>query len=259
MQLRAVDPIFLLSAFLLVTGCSNTVATTTGGAGGSSSAATGTSSSGTSGTSSTSGAGGGDAGSFDAGGALTTYMTGEGPITLGPGVEETNCITVNLGNAEGGFVRRFRANLSEGSHHMIVYTTAATTESLTPTPCQALGGILDGDHPVFIAQQPMAELDFPTDDTDTPVGFQIAANQMLKIEFHTINTTQSTLMVTGQALIDTIPLTSTVTLSDMAFWGTGMIKSRRSPASRRPSTSSRPSRGPSPSRSPPTSTTSAPR
>ncbi len=182
----------------------------------------------TSGTTSGTGTGGSP---FDAGAMVTSYTTGMGPIALAPGVEETNCTIINLGNAEGGWVRRFRADLSEGSHHMIVYTSSETTESPTPTPCQPFAGILSGDHPVFIAQQPTATLVFPDDENNVPVGFQIAANQMVKIEFHTINTTQTPLMVTGKAYLDTIPLSTTVTPSDLAFWGTEYIEIPPGPSS----------------------------
>jgi hypothetical protein len=174
-------------------------------------------------TSTTTSSGGTGGAPFDAGGALTTYETGIGPIALLPGQELTECITVSLNNAAGAFVRRFRADLSQGSHHMIVYTSTATTESPTPTPCQPFIGILTGEHPVFIAQQAHAELDFPVDQNDVPVGFQIAPNQMLKIEFHMINTTTAPIQPTGKAYFDTIPLASMVTLSDIAFWGTKNI------------------------------------
>ena len=81
-----------------------------------------------------------------------------------------------------------------------------------------------GQHPFFIAQQAHAELDWPSDENGNPVGFEIGPNQMVHIEFHTINTTQAPLMVTGKALIDTIPLsTPNVVPSDMAFWGTKNI------------------------------------
>lgn len=200
----------LSSPLLLLLGCSSP---STGG--------TSTSGSSSSGSSTSSGGlGDADGGAFDAGGAVTTYTTGMGPITLGPGEEETNCIVVHLGNAEGGYVRRFRADLGAGSHHMIVYESDDTTESPTPTPCVALAGILQGEHPVFIAQQPHAELLMPEDDNNVPVGFPLAANQMVKIEFHTINTTNAQLTVSGSAYLDTIPLSSTVTVSDLAFWGT---------------------------------------
>jgi hypothetical protein len=188
-----------------------------------SSAGSGTSSGTGASTSTSTGSGTGGDSTFDAGATVTSYKTGIGPISLMPGEEVTNCIVVNLGNAEGGYVRRFRADLSEGSHHMIVYTSSDTSPSPTPTPCAPLSGILQGEHPVFIAQQAHSELDFPSDGSGTPVGFQIAANQMVRIEFHTINTSTQPLMVTGSAYLDTVPLSTQVTVSDLAFWGTEKI------------------------------------
>jgi hypothetical protein len=190
---------------------------------GSSGSGTGSSTGSSTGTGTTSGSSSSSSGDFDAGGAVTTYTTGMGPIALMPGEEQTNCIVVPLGNAEGGFVRRFRADLDPGSHHMIVYTAGNETPNSTPTPCVGLSGILTGDHPVFIAQQPTAELVYPTDENDVPVGFEIGANQLLKIEFHTINTTTSPLMVNGKAYMDTVPLSTKVTQSNIAFWGTENI------------------------------------
>jgi hypothetical protein len=211
MRLLAIRPILVVSSLLLaVPACS-----------GSTDQPTGT----TSGTSTGSGSGTGGTGGtpFDAGAPFTTYTASIGPITLGAGVEQTNCIVIHLGNMVGGFVRRFRADLSEGSHHMIVYQSLDTVESPTPTPCQALSGILTGEHPVFIAQQANSDLLFPSDESGTPVGFQIDPDQMVKIEFHTINTTSAPLEVTGKALIDTVPLSTKVTVSDLAFWGTTKI------------------------------------
>jgi hypothetical protein len=208
--------IIVSSSLLAVAGCSGSNALATGGATGT--AGSSSSSSSTT-TTTTSGTGGGTS-KFDAGGAITTYTTGIGPISLAPGAEETNCITIHLGNAAGGYARRFRADLGVGSHHMIVYQSNDATESPTPAPCQALAGILMGEHPVFIAQQATATMNFPSDENGVPVGFQIMANQMVKIELHAINTTQAPLMVTGKAYVDTIPLESTITLSDLAFWGT---------------------------------------
>ena len=180
---------------------------------------TGATSSGSSGSSS----GGTGGAPFDAGATVTTYPTSIGPITLQPGAEQTNCIVIRLGNKEGGFVRRFRADLSQGSHHMIAYQSLDTVESPTPKPCGPLAGIQMGEHPVFIAQQAHAELVFPTDDSGTPVGFQIEPNQMVKLELHAINTTGAPLAITGTALLDTVPLSTKVTVSDLAFWGTKKI------------------------------------
>src|SRR5271156_162330 len=120
MEVRAVHSILVLSSLVLVTGCTSPIsplAYTSSGAGGGATTGSTTGSSGP-----TTGAGG----SVDPG-AVTTYTTGMGPITLTPGEEVVNCITIPLGNAVGGFVRSFRAELSPGSHHMIVYTSSATT------------------------------------------------------------------------------------------------------------------------------------
>lgn len=205
--------------FLAVAGCSGS---TTNATGTGATSASSTSSTGAGPATTGSSTGSSSSGDFDAGAEVQTYTTGMGPISLMPGQEETNCIVVPLGNADGGYIRRIRANLSAGSHHMIVYITTAAANP-TPTPCVALSGILTGDTPLFIAQQPQAELVWPTDDSGTPVAAALAANQMVKVEFHTINTTTSPLMATGSMDIDTVALSTKVTPSDLAFWGTEKI------------------------------------
>jgi copper type II ascorbate-dependent monooxygenase-like protein len=126
-------------------------------------------------------------------------------------------------NPVGAFVRRFRADLTQGSHHMIVYRSNATTESPTPVPCQSFSGLLSGEHPLFIAQQLNSDLVFPTDDSGVPVGFQIDPMQMVRMELHYINTTEAPIQVTGKALVDTVPLSTKVTTSDIAFEGTSQF------------------------------------
>ncbi len=175
----------------------------------------GTGGSGTQSTSST--------GDFDAGGKVTTIARSMGPFTAESGMESTQCITVNLNNPEGAYVRRVRADLSTGSHHMIVYTSDKTVEEPDPKPCQSFSGILNGEHPIFIAQNPQAELVFPNDEDGTPVGFEIPPNQMVKIEMHFIDTTSFPLEVTGKVSFDTVSIDNKVTKSDLAFWGTTQI------------------------------------
>ena len=214
------------SIVIFVAGCSSSVddatgATSSGSGTGSGSTSSGSGSGASTGATTTSSSSGV---AFDPRAKVTTYTTGEGPIALMPGDEQTNCITVHLGNAEAGYVRRVTADLDPGSHHMIVYKSSDTTESPTPTSCYGLQGILEGQHPFFIAQQAHAQLDFPNDENGNPIGFEIEANQMVHIEFHTINTTQAPIMVSGTAAIDTIPLTTpNVVASDLAFWGTKKI------------------------------------
>jgi hypothetical protein len=203
-------------ALLGVVGCSSTTAAPTGGT---SSSASSSGSGGGGGSSGSSGSGGG----FDAGATVTTLESGIGPLALEPGEEQTQCIVMNLKNPEGGFVRRLRAELNEGSHHVIIYRSSATEEDLVAKPCSPLGGIFSGDHPMMIAQQAKAELVFPTDESGTPVGLEIAPNQMVRLEMHYINTTSEKAEVGAKVLIDTVPLSTTVVTSDLAFWGTADI------------------------------------
>jgi hypothetical protein len=167
-------------------------------------------------------------GPFVPGGELTTYESGMGPLMVQPGAEDTQCITVRLGNAEGAYVRRFRAHLDTGSHHLIAYLSNETTEKPEPSGCGALGGVFQGDHPIFIAQQDNAELVFPTED-HVPVGFEILPNQMLRFEMHFVNASAAPIAVRGSVSLDTIPLTVTTIKSDLQFWGTMNLNGGGSP------------------------------
>lgn len=208
---------FTLGTLLLagLAGCGDTPEATGSSSGSGASSGSGSGSGG--GTSTTTSSSSGD---FDAGGTVNTIEKDMGPIKAQAGMENTQCVTVNLNNAEGGFVRRFRAELGSGSHHMVVYTSTATTESPVPVDCQPLNGIFKGEHPIFIAQQAKADLVFPTDEAGKPVGFEIQPHQMVKLEMHYIDTTPMPIDVTGKIFLDTIPLSADVTKSDIAFLGT---------------------------------------
>lgn len=218
-------PFFALGtlAMILASGCSSgietTPGTTVGGTTGDATTGAGGASSGTS----TSGGGGAGGDTFDGGAPLATIDTGIGPIKAQPGFEDTQCITVSLKNAEGAFVRRFRADLGSGSHHLIAYKSNATTESPTPKPCQGFSGLLGGEHPIFIGQNAKAELAFPSDENGVPVALEIEPNQMVRLELHLINTGSAPLDVTGKLFVDTVPLSTKVVKSDLAFWGTKNI------------------------------------
>ena len=179
-------------------------------------------------TSTSTGAGGDDgtsssSGEFDAGAKITTIAKSIGLITAQSGQENTQCITVNLNNPEGVYARRFRADLSAGTHHMVAYTSTKTVEDPVPKDCQPFSGILNGERPIFIAQQPQSQLVFPTDEDGVPVGFEIEPHQMIKLEMHYIDTTSGPLDIVGKISFDTVPLTTKVTKSDLAFWGTTAI------------------------------------
>ena len=213
---------FTSIAMFFGAGCSSSVDTTPSTTGTTTGGTTTAGAGGAGGATTSTGGTGGD--TFDGGAPLATIVQGIGPITAGSGEEHTQCITVSLKNAEGAYVRRFRADLGLGSHHMIVYKSNATTESTAPQDCQGFSGLLSGEHPIFIAQQAKAQLDFPSDETGVPVALEIAANQMVRLELHFINTTVQPLDVTAKLFVDTVPLGTTVVKSDLAFWGTQQIK-----------------------------------
>ena len=204
----------LLPFIALATACGSGATSGPGGPGGPGGAATTATGPGGSSTST---------GDFDAGAKITTIARSMSPDTVQPGKENTQCVTVNLNNPEGAYVRRVRADLSAGSHHMVVYISNKTVEEPTPKDCQPFNGILNGEHPIFIAQQPQAKLEFPSDENGTPVGFEIPPHQMVKIEMHYIDTGKFPLDVMGKVSLDTVPLSTKVVKSDLAFWGTTQI------------------------------------
>ena len=124
------------------------------------------------------------------------YVLNWGPVTVHPGEENTQCVTLRLGNPEAFKVHRMHNVLSPGSHHMILYKNDMdTTEVTTPTDCQPFAGALNLTGmvaPVMITQKDDDELTLPDG-----VGYTLAANQMIRIEMHYINSTDADLVVTG--------------------------------------------------------------
>src|SRR5262245_31847985 len=90
-----------------------------------------------------------------------TYEVSIGPVTLQAGQEQIFCIDKRLPTDHPIDVVQMTADLTQGGHHLIFYKSGATTESTAPFPCQSFRGILSGTVPLFIAQKPHTELDFP--------------------------------------------------------------------------------------------------
>src|SRR6185503_15198673 len=109
-----------------------------GGHGGGSPAGTGgqagTTATGTGGQAGTgqSGAGGGQAGAGGLGGAggqaPTSYAITFGPLQVGPGVEDTQCVVVRLGNSAAIHVGQVHNQAGPAAVQMILYTSTDTTE-----------------------------------------------------------------------------------------------------------------------------------
>jgi hypothetical protein len=126
------------------------------------------------------------------------YSLTWGPVTVQPGVENTQCILARLSNPTDIMVHQMHNVISTGSHHMIVYKDDMdTAEQLTPFDCQPFTGALNQSGmvtPLMITQKSDDELTLPT-----AVAHHLAANQMIRIELHYINTTDAAEMVTGSA------------------------------------------------------------
>jgi Copper type II ascorbate-dependent monooxygenase, C-terminal domain len=153
----------------------------------------------------------------DAGPTAQTLTTSIGPIGVDPNQETTMCITLRLTNPEPVYVPRITVDLSPGSHHLVIYRSTATTESLTPTPCTAFQGILTGAAvPLMITEKRADDLTFPQG-----VALKIQPRQMIELEGHYINTGATALQGVGTVHFETVPVTTAnVIESDLAFFGT---------------------------------------
>jgi hypothetical protein len=152
--------------------------------------------------------------------AVQTVTAGIGPIAVDAGQETVVCVTMRLPNAESAYVPRITVQLGHGSHHLVVYRSAATTESLTPTPCTTFQGILTGTGvPLMISEKSSDDLTFPQG-----VALKIASQQMIELEAHYINAGATPLQGMGTVHFETIPVTTpNIVESDFAFWGTTNI------------------------------------
>jgi hypothetical protein len=152
--------------------------------------------------------------------APTTVEAPVGPWSIGPGQELTRCIVFHLDNPGPAFIRTIRAELGVHSHHMTIYRSADAEERLIPFDCRGFDSVLQGDRPLFIAQQERAEITFPDDDGGAAVGYAIDAHQMVRLEMHYLDTTPDPVTTSGRFSLETIPLSPSVVPADIAFWGT---------------------------------------
>ncbi len=118
------------------------------------------------------------------------HMLTWGPVTVEPGIEDTQCIWLHLSNTSEIKVHQLHNVLGDTSHHLIVYKDDMdTSEQLTPTPCQPFTGALNTSGniaPIAITQRKSDEITLPDG-----VAYTFAPNQMVKLEMHYINSTDS--------------------------------------------------------------------
>lgn len=129
--------------------------------------------------------GDGDGGPDDAGPAGSFSVTW-GPVSVGPGIEDTQCVTKRLGNPDQLRVHQLRNVLGATSHHFIVYRVSDTVEQPDPYPCQPFSDTLDPTKgaPLMITQKAEETLTLPDG-----VAFTLEPNQMVRLEMHYVNAT----------------------------------------------------------------------
>jgi hypothetical protein len=157
-------------------------------------------------------------GSGGGGGAPSTptFTVTFDPITVTPGHEDTQCVTKRLGNDTPIIVDQIHNVLPTGSHHLIVYRTADTEERPEPYSCQPFADTLDPTKgsPLMVTQKHDELLTLPHG-----VGFSLAANVMVRLEMHFINTQPSDIQVSASSTFITMPEGEFQNEADFLFLG----------------------------------------
>jgi hypothetical protein len=215
-------PIAALACAVVISACGSS-GSSNGGNGSSSGGGSGGGSSGasSSGASSSGGSGGsgsssgtvlpdaavdGDVTPMDSGTGGLSYTVQFGPITVNPGVDNTQCIVVNLNNPTTLKIGQIHDLLGNASHHMILYKLAAGTP-LQPTPqdCTPFQDTLNPSmgSPLVISQKKDDLVTLPPG-----VAFSLDPNQIVRLEMHYINAnTFAQTLVTTSTLYPIDPAT----------------------------------------------------
>jgi hypothetical protein len=163
-------------------------------------------------------------GGVDSGGTIDSATNSDGGIPPGAlqlkypdvdvpgGIEKTQCVVVNLHNANMLRIHEVHNQLSQLSHHLIVYTTTDTTEQPVPFDCQPFTDTLDPTKgaPIMITQKKDDDLVLPSG-----VAFTFAPNQMIRLEMHYINTTDTD--ATANATVNFVPMDEAAFQNEAGF------------------------------------------
>ncbi len=125
-------------------------------------------------------------------GQVGTFTVTWGPKTIPAGQEETECVQVRLGNLGTIKVHEIHNRLGSASHHFILYRTTATEEYTTPRHCNPFTDTLDPSKgaPLMITQRAEETLTLPDD-----VAFTLQPDQMVRLELHYLNATETPMEV----------------------------------------------------------------
>jgi hypothetical protein len=147
------------------------------------------------------------------------YTLTFGPVAVAPGVEDTRCVTLRLGNPTPLKIHSIHNSLGLSSHHFIVYRNndPAAVESATPTPCDPFVGTLNPGgmvSPMMITQRDDEVLTLPDG-----VAYSFEANQMIRLEMHFINTGETEAQITATAEFFAVPESEIQNEADFLFIG----------------------------------------
>jgi hypothetical protein len=151
-----------------------------------------------------------------------SYSLTWGPVTAQPGDEHTQCLTLELGNAEAFHVNQIHNALTGGSHHLIVYRVAADEAVGTvPQECTPFAGTLEAEKssPLMITQRHDEVLGLPTG-----VGFSLEAHQKIRLEMHFINASDEPIDISSVTTFVPMDPADFVDEADFLFIGNPDIK-----------------------------------
>ena len=117
------------------------------------------------------------------------------PHPVPAGVEDTQCVELRLGNPEAIQVSQISTMLDGASHHLIVYKSAATQQRPDPFPCTPFVATLAPESasvPLMVTQIDREVMSLPEG-----VSLPIDADQMIRIEMHYLNASDTDREVTA--------------------------------------------------------------
>lgn len=144
-----------------------------------------------------------------------------GPLMVPPGTEDVRCIVIRLGNDVPAKIHEIHNVLGSVSHHFIIYTSPETEEQREPFPCDSIQNLVDPDSglPLMITQKYEERLILPEG-----VAFELEPNQMLRLELHYINATDSPLEVRVTSTFRSIAEADFEHAADFVFIGNPDIR-----------------------------------
>ena len=139
------------------------------------------------------------------------------PINAPVGMEDTQCVVLDLGNTLPMHVHALHNILGTGSHHFIVYRGSATEVlNSTPTHCTPFVDTLSATSgsPLMITQRHDELLTLPGG-----VAYTLPPHQTIRLELHYINLTSAPLTLSPTAQLCPIPDSQFTDEADFLFIG----------------------------------------